>query len=346
MTVPSDPVSAPVRARAPSMADVADRAGVSHQTVSRVVNNHPSVLPETRARVRAAIADLGYRRNSAARALVTRRSGVLGVLTPAGTAYGPTSTFLALEDAAQEAGYVLAVGTLRLPHEDSAARALNRFLGLGVEGVAVIAPTEQVLRVVSEIDARVPVVMLSSATRLPDRPLVGGVSVAQREGAAAATAHLLAGGASEVLHVAGPQDWFDAQERVRGWRAACVSAGAPTPAPVETGWSAREGYALGVQLVREGLPPAVFAANDQLALGLLHALREHGVRVPDDVALVGFDDEPGAAHYAPPLTTVRQDFAGLGAAAMQYLAEALDGSPTPRRELTAELVVRASSARV
>lgn len=332
-------------ARPPSMADVAQLAGVSHQTVSRVVNDHPSVLPATRERVLAAIARLGYRRNDAARALVTRRSGVLGVLTPGGTAYGPTSTFLALEDAAREAGYVLVVGTLRLPHEDSTAAALNRFLGLGVEGIAVIAPTEQVLRVVGEIDAPVPVVMLSSATRLPDRRLVGGVAVAQREGAAAATRHLLAGGASEVLHVAGPQDWFDAQERVRGWREACQAAGVPVPAPVETGWSARDGYQVGLRLVREGLPPAVFAANDQLALGLMHAWREHGVRVPDDVLLVGFDDEPGAAHYAPPLTTVRQDFAGLGAAAMRYLAEALEGRPTRRRALAAELVVRSSSVR-
>ncbi len=327
------------------MHDVAVRAGVSHQTVSRVLNDHPSVAPHTRERVLAAIAELGYRRNSAARALVTRRSGVLGVLTPAGAAYGPTSTFLALEEAARESGYVLAVGTLRLPHEDSTAQAMDRLLGLGVEGIAVIAPTEQVLRVVSQIDAPVPVVMLSSAARLPDRPLVGGASVAQRDGAAAATAHLLAGGATEVLHVAGPQDWFDAQERVRGWRAACESAAVLMPAPLETGWSAREGYEVGLRLVREGVPPAVFAANDQLALGLLHAFREHGVRVPDDVAIVGFDDESGAAHYAPPLSTVRQDFAGLGAAAMQYLAQALEGHPVPRRELAADLIVRASSTR-
>lgn len=359
--------------RPPSMADVAARAGVSHQTVSRVVNDHPSVLPETRERVLEAIGALGYRRNSAARALVTRRSGVLGLVAIGGVHHGPTSTLIEIEHAARAAGYVVTVATLRQGDEASIGAALERLLDIGVEGVAVVAPTTQVAAVLASVRFSVPVVLVSSlagTTRdrvgalraagpddetpgqpVPPRPEgLHAVSVGQREGARLATAHLLAQGHAAVLHVAGPQDWFDARDRVAGWRDACREAGVPTADPVPGGWDASDGYAVGRELLAgaaqgEPLPTAVFAANDQLALGLLRAFGEAGVRVPQDVALVGFDDEPGAAFYSPPLTTVRQDFAALGVAAVGSLLQALAGGTPSDVVLTPELVVRASSLR-
>src|SRR5690606_20240701 len=134
-----------------------------------------------------------------------------------------------------------------------------------------------------------------------------------------------------------------ARDRLRGWREALADAGQDVPEHRAGGWSAADGHAVGVALVREGLPPAVFAANDQLALGLLAAFAQAGVRVPEDVAVVGFDDEPGTAFYTPPLTTVRQDFDELGRRAVQAVADALAGGDPAQESIAPELVVRRSS---
>jgi len=326
------------------MTDVAALAGVSHQTVSRVLNDHPSVLPQTRQRVLAAVAELGYRRNVAARTLVTRRSGTIGVITPATALYGPTSTLVGLEEAARVAGLFVSVATIRGLDTDTMGRALDHFLAQGVDALVVIAPTREVVGLLSALPVPVPVVMISSTHDLPDVPGLVVVGVDQHQGARLATEHLL-GSVREVLHVAGPQGWFDAQDRLAGWRAAVEDAGAAAPVPVVAGWGADDGYAVGRGLVRADLPEAVFAANDQLALGLLHAFAEAGVRVPHDVLVVGFDDEAGAAHFVPPLTTVRQDFAELGRRAVTAVTAAIGGArPEPVR-IPAQLVVRTSSVR-
>lgn len=329
-------------ARPPAMSDVAALAGVSHQTVSRVLNDHPSVRPETRDRVTEAILQLGYRRNSAARTLVTRRSGTLGVVTPATALYGPTSTLVGLEEAARVVGWFVSVATIRRFDGDSMHTALEHFLGQGVDGIAIIAPTTEVAQAIAAIASPVPVVLISSASDVPPVPHLHAVGVDQRHGARLATQHLLDQGFRDVVHVAGPQDWFDAQDRLAGWREVC---GPGAPEHIEAGWDAADGYELGLRMVREGVPAAIFAANDQLALGLLHAFWEQGVRVPDDVAVVGFDDEVGAAHYTPPLTTVRQDFGALGRLAVDSLQAAFAGQDVARQQIPAELVVRASSVR-
>jgi DNA-binding LacI/PurR family transcriptional regulator len=329
--------------RPPAMSDVAAQAGVSHQTVSRVLNGHASVRPETRDRVLEAISALGYRRNSAARALVTRRSGTIGVVTPATALFGPTSTLVGLEEAARLAQWYVSVATIRTFDGEAIASALEHFLGQGVDGIAVIAPTLEVAHAVADVDSPVPVVMITSAPEVPPGPHVFAVGVDQHLGARLATRHLLDAGHQSVLHVAGPQDWFDAQDRLAGWREECTAAGVAMPEPLIAGWGADDGYEIGRRLVREGLPSAVFAANDQLALGMLHAFWEAGVRVPQDVALVGFDDETGSAHYPPPLTTVRQGFTELGRVAVASLRAAGEGLPVQRVDVPPELVVRASS---
>jgi len=331
--------------RGPAMSDVAVRAGVSHQTVSRVLNGHPSVRPETRERVVEAVAALGYRRNNAARALVTRRTGTLGVVTPATALHGPASTLVGLEEAARESGWFVAVATVRGFDGETMRGVLEQFLAQGVDGLAVVAPTVQIASALDDVDWPVPVVLVSSGADVTGVRGRLAVGVDQRRGARVATRHLLAAGHASVAHVAGPQDWFDARDRLAGWADECRAAGAVMDPPIVTGWSAQDGHEAGRRLLHTGLPSAVFAANDQLALGLLHAFWEAGVRVPDDVRVVGFDDESGAAHYLPPLTTVRQDFGELGRLAIDAFRSALAGERPIVRTVSPRLVVRRSSMR-
>ncbi|GIG40540.1 LacI family DNA-binding transcriptional regulator [Cellulomonas phragmiteti] len=322
------------------MNDVAALAGVSHQTVSRVLNEHPSVRPATRERVLEAIATLGYRPNLAARALVTRRTGTLGVITPASALFGPTSTLVAFEQAARDAGFYVSVATLRAFQGDEVVAAVEHFLAQGVDGVVVVAPRSGTVDAVGGVHVPVPVVLVSSGREGLDLPTV---SVDQVAGGRLATEHLLTSGRRTVVHVAGPQEWYDARDRLRGWREALEAAGVPVPEHRAGGWSAADGYQVGTELVRTGVPEAIFAANDQLALGLLAAFGQAGVRVPQDVAVVGFDDEPGTAFYAPPLTTVRQGFDELGRRAVQSVVDALAGGAPAHHAIAPELVVRRSS---
>lgn len=324
------------------MSDVAVLAGVSHQTVSRVLNDHPSVRPETRARVQDAIVRLGYRRNSAARALVTRRSGVIGVVTSGSALFGPTSTIGGLEEAARDAGYFVSVATIRTFDTEAMYQALEHFMSQGVDAIVIIAAQVEVTHAVGTFDAPVPIVMITSAQE-PLGSTIRTVTVDQAQGARLATRHLLEAGHRDIVHLAGPLDWFDAIDRVAGWRAECAAAGVRPPDLIEGDWTADRGYQVGRELARAGAPSAVFAANDQLALGLLRAFWEAGLRVPRDVAVVGFDDIAGSAFFIPPLTTVRQDFTELGRLAVRVLTDALAGVDDPWSPIAPSLVVRASS---
>ncbi|NHC15097.1 LacI family DNA-binding transcriptional regulator, partial [Motilibacter deserti] len=325
------------------MSDVAKLAGVSHQTVSRVLNDSPAVRPTTRERVDAAIQALGYRPNPAARALVTRRSRTLGVVSFDSTLHGPASTLYGIEQAARAAGFFVSVAYLESFEARSLQDGLRRLAERSVEGLVVVAPFAETASSVAELQGKVPLVMVGGGS-------VAGfasVSVDQVEGARLATRHLLAQGVETVLHVAGPTGWLESDGRADGWRAELASAGVPEPAMVQGSWSPSAGYAAGRQLAGSGDTEAVFVANDQMALGLLRAFREEGVRVPQDVLVVGFDDVPEAPYYSPPLTTVRQDFAQVGRRSIDLLLEQLTlGRPSDEHVVVpAELVVRASSVR-
>lgn len=330
-------------ARPPAMSDVATVAGVSHQTVSRVLNDHPHVRVETRTKVLAAIEQLGYRRNSAARTLVTRRSATIGVITSGSALFGPTSTLTGVEVAAREAGFFVSLATITRFDVPTMTSAVDHLLSQGVEAIIVIAPQDEVAQAVTAVGAPVPVVMISATEGQVG--LVDAVSVDQEAGARLAVRHLVELGHSEIVHLAGPQDWFDARARLAGWQAECAEAGLALPVVVEGDWTAEHGYAVGQQMAREGAPSAVFAANDQLALGLLRAFWEAGLTVPDDVSVVGYDDVDGAAFFIPPLTTVRQDFAALGHLAIDALAARLAGSESVVEPILPTLEVRASTAR-
>ncbi len=351
MSGPAAGSAAGPRSRRPSMADVAAVAGVSHQTVSRVLNAHPSVRGETRDRVLAAIESLGYRRNSAARALATARSATLGVVTTGSALFGPTSTLVAVEGAARDRGYFVSVATLRTYDSVAMHQALEHFMAQGVEGIVVIAPQDDVAAAVESFRAPVPVVVVAALEdegEAPAGPSTLSLAVDQRYGARLATDHLLDLGHRDVVHVAGPRDWFDARERAAGWREALEARGVAPTRPRVCSWSAEDGYAAGRDLAEavvagEG-PTAVLAGNDQLALGILRALWERGLDVPGDVSVVGFDDVAGAAYFVPPLTTVRQPFGTLGARCVAMVLAALAGQSVPTERIAPELVVRSSTA--
>ncbi|MET4591598.1 LacI family DNA-binding transcriptional regulator [Arthrobacter sp. 754] len=328
-------------ARLPRLEDVAEHAGVSHQTVSRVINNHPNVSKATREKVEAAIAELGYRRNTAARSLVTRRSQTIGVLGSELSQYGPANTMLGVEQAARDAGYFVSIAALRSVSRDAIFDALRHFTDQSVDGIAVLVPHSETLKILEEYNAGVPVIAVGSL----GNAAVSGAMVDQKRGAEIAVGHLIDLGHRRIGHVAGPSDWTDGVLRAEGWRNALRNAGLPHDLLLEGDWSAGSGYDLGRQLAVERTATALFVGNDQMALGILRAFNEAGVRVPDDVSVVGFDDQPESGYFTPPLTTVRQDFEELGRRCMDIMLKEIEaGAGVSSTVVTPELVHRASTA--
>jgi DNA-binding LacI/PurR family transcriptional regulator len=337
----NDDVRTPSRRRRAVMSDVGRLAGVSHQTVSRVINGSPHVRPETRERVLAAMLQLGYRPNSVARALVTGRSKTLGVVSFDTTLYGPASTLLGIERAAHESGYFMIVASLKAMDRPSIAEAVERLLRHGVDGLLFITPELEGADALLQEHNDAPLVAVEAG--LNDQIPV--VAVDQFAGAAAATRHLLDLGHATVWHIAGPPTFIESGERVEGWRTTLEEAGAEAPPPLIGDWSARAGYDLGRRLSRDPAVTAIFVANDQMALGVLRALHEEGRRVPEDVSVVGFDDIPEAPYFLPPLTTVRQDFDELGTRSVRLLLRIIEAGerlPSGPR-VPPELVVRGST---
>jgi DNA-binding LacI/PurR family transcriptional regulator len=327
--------------RSANIRDVARAAGVSHQTVSRVINGHPSLREETRQRVLEAMEQLSFRPNRAARALVTSRSGVLGVLVSHGAEYGPAASLQAIEEASADAGYSVDIANLERTDRSSIVAALDRLVDHAVEGLVILAPQSQTLAVIEDLSIRLPFVTVHSTGRFSDHRL----SVDQVAGARLATRHLLELGHRDVLHLAGPEGWVETDARLQGYREEMAAWNlAPLRAPVGD-WTAESGYRAGQGLLRTPGFSAVFSSNDQMALGLVHALSEAGLSIPQDVSVVGFDDVPEAAHYLPPLTTVRQDFPELGRRCVASLLGLLGAGPSlPQEDVAPELIVRRSTA--
>jgi DNA-binding LacI/PurR family transcriptional regulator len=324
------------------MTDVARLAGVSHQTVSRVLHGHPNVKEQTRLRVHAAIAELGYRPNHAARALATGKSHVIGVVAQNTTLYGPAATLTALAQAAVASGFTVSVESVRTLDRRPIADAVSRLLDQRVAGLVVIAPVTSANAALDDVPDDIPLVTIDGdperATEL--------VTVDQEGGGYAATRHLLDAGHRSVWHVSGPPDWFDSRGRLAGWQRAHAEAGLEPPPLMPADWSSASGYRIGQVLARMSDLTAIFAANDHLALGIMLALHERGRRVPEDVSIVGFDDVPECAFYIPPLTTVRPDFDAAAAASLDLLIAQIESGERrgERRIIPPELVSRRSVA--
>ncbi|MET0693559.1 MAG: LacI family DNA-binding transcriptional regulator [Propionibacteriaceae bacterium] len=326
-----------------SIRDVARVAGVSRQTVSRVINHHPSLRPETRDRVQAVIDELRYRPNLAARALGSHRSSTIGVVAWQRTQYGQSAAIQGVERAAQEAGYLVNTTNLASTGADAIREALYLQVDHMVAGIVIIAPQTRTLDALDELDTDIPYVMLHSRGSGDPHELF----VDQEAGAKAATRHLIELGHRDIVHVAGPQEWIEADARMQGFLTEMIDQDMPVTPPILGDWSAAFGYHAGRELARMRDFTAVFSSNDQMALGLIHAFRSAGLDVPGDVSIVGFDDIPEAAHFWPPLTTVRQDFEELGRRCVSRLLQTpLDHEGGGSRLLTPQLILRESTARV
>ncbi|MER5199913.1 LacI family DNA-binding transcriptional regulator [Streptomyces sp. NPDC002884] len=337
------PAKVPGRARATaSMADVARLAGVSSQTVSRVSNGYAGVNEETRQQVLEAMKELGYRPNSAARALKRGEFRTIGVITFTLSTTGNVRTLEAIATSAAAEGYAVTLLPVAVPTSDEVRGAFSRLEELAVDAVIVIMEVHLLDAATVKLPPHVQVVVVDSDAG--DHYTV--VDTDQAGGTKTAVQHLLDLGHRTVWHLGGPEGSFAAQRRADAWRAALTEAGRTAPPLVRGDWSAESGYLAGRELAAREDCTAVFAANDQMALGLLRALHEGGRRVPEDVSVIGFDDIPEASSFLPPLTTLHQDFAEVGRLCVQAVLRKMrpDGSEHGTTLVPTRLVLRQSTA--
>lgn len=340
MTIEPSPQQAP-RLRA-SLKDVAVHAGVSAQTVSRVANQQTNVRPDTRDKVLASMRELGYRPNSAARNLKSGRFRSIGVVTFNLTTLGNERTLDAVADAAAKAGYTTTLLPVMDPTQLDVAGAFGRLEEQAVDGIILIMSATVDSPDNLQLTAGLPLVIVDSDGSQP----YNIVDMDQEEGARQATRHLIELGHKNILHVAGPESSFSARRRRDAFSRTIQAAKLPT-LPIVTGnWTAASGQAAGLEIMAMDQPPtAIFAANDQMALGLMSSFHRHGWTIPGDVSVVGFDDAEDSAAYWPALTTVHQNFSEVGKRATTMLLAMIDGKPTPKNKLIpTALVVRDSTA--
>jgi DNA-binding LacI/PurR family transcriptional regulator len=338
----TDPTSGNGR-RPASILDVAAVAGVSYQTVSRVINDHPSVRPATRELVMAAIEELGFRPNRAARVLRGGRARSVTVLTPNTSLYGYQAALQGIEEAARAAGFSVGVRVVDSDQRAEVAAAVKRAVEPG--GALIVIAYDRVgTLALDAVPPEIPVAAMIETPAddpAPDKPWVW---LDDRKAAAQATRYLLSLGHRTVHHLAIPSSTHTSQ-RQAGWRHALEEAGAPVPAPVQCGWTPRSGYQTGQRLAADPEVTAVLCGNDDLALGVMRAMHASGLSIPGDVSVVGFDDTPVAEFLTPPLTTVRLDFAELGRACFAQLRSQMEPAadePTERRP-EPELIIRESA---
>ncbi|MEN3358784.1 MAG: hypothetical protein V7637_2766 [Mycobacteriales bacterium] len=327
--------------RPPGGVDVARLASVSQKTVSRVMNNEPHVSPAVRNRVLDAARQLGYRRNTAARALNLGRFQRIGVVSLGSSLYGPATLLAELERAVRDTAYSLSVVSTVEGQPRGIADAIESLLGQGVDGIVLSEPIDEGQAVRLEV----PVVSFGELAGL-EGPWVDITGLDGTAAGRVATEHLLRLGHRTVWHVAGPQSFGPARDRASGWRNALAAGGILEPPMLDGDWTPAAGYAAGAALARTAGVTAVFAGNDEMAIGVIRALNDAGLAVPERVSVVGFDDIPVAAYVSPPLTTIRQDFATMAARALALLIERIDGrgEPPEHDDLPIELVVRKSTA--
>lgn len=321
--------------------DVARLAKVSHQTVSRVLNNNSSIKPETRARVQRAMESLGYRPSLAARALASSKTKMLGILSSDTDFTGPAAMVHFMERAARGAGFFVVTVGVDPTNSESVKDGIEHLMNLGIEGLAIVTPQVEAIEQVRAEVVGIPVVTIDSMYRMDDM----SVSVDNFAGGAAATQHLLSLGHRNILHVSGPKGWFESTTRASGYTATMLSANL-LPQVIDGDWELSTGYEIGLKLdILEREITGVFLANDRMALGFLHAMREREISVPEDLSVVGFDDLEESGYSWPPLTTIKQDFRVLGNRAMSLLLEEIAGKATKKLDrIVPELVVRKSTA--
>jgi DNA-binding LacI/PurR family transcriptional regulator len=327
--------------RAPAMTDVAKLADVSVPTVSRVLTGSVPVSPARRERVLAAIDQLNYRPNGAARALIKGHQSVIAVLAGATTRYGYALTIQGIEEAARLAGFIVMITVIESEQPDVVKEAIDHALANPVSGVIVLKFDPAGIAAVRQMPPGVPVVAAAGnkGGRVPHAVLDDTAA------AVTATDYLLGLGHRTVHHVAVPSSGRRSG-RAAGWHKALERAGAEIPPILQADWDPLSAYKIGLELAERDDVTAVLCGNDELAIGLMRALHERGRRVPDDISVVGFDGHPLGALWVPALTTVEQDFVDLGRRAFGQVASLLgEGHSAKTSSSTPQLIVRESTAR-
>lgn len=334
------------RGKRATMLDVAQIAGVSYQTVSRVINEQPNVKAETRQRVLDVIAELHYRPDRNARSLAAHQTKTLAMITFGIDYYGPLQMAINVEAAARDAGYDLITATLEDTDYGPVRSVLDRLLAWRVDGVVLIASiyregSEQLIRYMNQT----PMIVLDNRLGSP----VPSVAVDQRTGGYTAAKHLLDLGHRKIGIINGPKDWFGAFHRREGWLNALHEAGLEPVFEQEGDWSAADGYIAVNEEHEKGADyTALLCGNDTMALGAITALRGLGKRIPEDISLVGFDGMPDSQYYDPALTTVYQPFRELGLMGLNYLLDLINDPYSARGQQVIEPVLfeRKSTARI
>lgn len=337
---PFDVARTSKRPKAATIYDVAKVAGVSHQTVSRFLKGFEGIRPETREKVVRALDELGYRPNLTARSLKSGQSHRIGALTHEISQVGPARIVEGASAAAREAGYVLDIVSLDTRNPSAIEESLALITQHDLAGVLALGVTDEMTKAFETTAFRVPAYVASESDDLSDDPR----AALSRLGLPALITHLAALGHRRFIHLAGPLEWSASRNRVRAYEAAIEAQGLQSLGILRGDWSARSGYRAIIELAQAPDATAIVAANDQMALGAMLALKELGLRIPEDVSIVGIDDIPEAAYLDPPLTTVRNDFETQGRAAMHQLLARIEHSEMrPVTVAPPLLVVRKSS---
>jgi DNA-binding LacI/PurR family transcriptional regulator len=327
----------------PSIRDVAAAAGVSYQTVSRVLNDSPRVRAETRRQVLETIERLGYRPNRAARTLGLGRARAVTVVTSNTTLYGYASTLQGIEEAAREEGLAVGVRVIESIRSADVRQAVEYVSDPTAGGVVVVAFDAEGAEVLRQLPDDVPAVAAIEPGVLPDTDRTM-ICLDERVAAADATRHLLSLGHRTVHHVAIPSE-SGTRGREAGWRQALTDAGSEIPQVIAAGWDAPSAYQAGRVLAADSAVTAILCGNDDTAMAVRRALYDLGRDVPGEVSIIGFDDVPGSAYWTPALTTVRMDFGSLGRACLAAVLAELDSHPQPEPALVLpRLVIRESTA--
>lgn len=330
----------------PTIKDVAARAGVSHQTVSRVINNKEDVSSSTRARVLKAIEELDYCPSAIAQSMVAGRTHTLGCISPNLTDYTFASMIEGAQAEARRQGYFILTGSA--PARSGVKLLLEEMLARRVDGFLVLNPRVdgRYRHFLPLIEKGTPVVYMKNT---PNGAPVSSVCCNNREGGYQATHYLIKLGHTAIATITGPQNEECTLDRLEGYRQALSQSSLAIDGSLITqgDWSALSGYQAARKLLATGRPlSAIFTQNDQMAIGAIHALQEVNLCVPDDVSIIGFDDIPLASYFDPPLTTLRQPMEDLGRQAAQLLVETIQnpGRPPEQVLIRASLVERASCA--
>jgi len=283
---------------------------------------------------------LGYRPNLAARALASARTHMLGILSSDTDFTGPAAMVHHMEIAARQNGYFAVSVGIDANDPKSVNDGIEHFMKLAVEGIAVVTPQLEAVELVRSQLNGIPVVTLDSMYRMDEL----AVSVDNFAGGVTATTHLIELGHRNIVHISGPKGWFESTTRAAGYTSTMLTSNL-IPQVIDGDWEISTGYRIGKELdvMGKGIT-AMFVANDRMALGFMHAMREKGVSIPEDLSIIGFDDLDETAYSSPPLTTLRQDFKELGSRAMELLMAEIAGKPTKKMErLIPNLILRQST---